>query len=111
MIGLAGEARHRCRADVLEQADAVAEDRPDASRLALVERRPAGVVVGEVDRAVDAPPRADRDRAHVVVAAIRHGSRLLERVELRLGLEQVDAAVDQVDDVLELPLPPRPVRR
>ena len=75
MIGLAGRPGHGCRADVLQQADAVAEEVPHAGRLAFVEDRPLGVVVGEVDRTVDPPPRADRDRAHVVVAASRHGSR------------------------------------
>ena len=108
---LGREARHGRRPDVLQQTDAVAEDVPDAGRLALVEHRPRRVVVGEVDRAVDPPPCRRPSPRSCTRPGYRARLALLEGVELRLGLEQVDAALDQVDDVLELPSPPRPVRR
>ena len=40
---------------MLEKADSVAQDLSHPCRLSLVEHRPVGVVIGQVDRPVDAP--------------------------------------------------------
>ena len=66
------EAGDRGRAGVLEEDDAVAERGADLLRLARIEERPRGVVLGEGDRGVVALRLADRHPAELVLG--RHGA-------------------------------------
>src|SRR4029450_5160891 len=67
------EARPGRRTCVPEPEPALAQHRPDAVRLTIVETRPARVVLRQVDRAVDASPLPDGHGAHVVVAGLGAG--------------------------------------
>ena len=61
---------------MLEETSPVAQRASDPLGLALVERRPGGVVVDERDRAVGAPRLADRHLLQLLLALRRHSGQV-----------------------------------